>query len=184
MLLALWNGELDIERFFPEEFTLSLRLWRWHVMETDVCSFLAIFGGHCAFNAKDRSRLVQLVPLLTCNHDISRHKLSFAINGVENKVELKLGRASIYMPPWNVETWTICPQQHASLVVSWKHTSTKYSIPVSLSKHDIAIGKKPKAQRGLGKSGSQFILKETGIFLPVGTGQLFVSVFITKVSFT
>ena len=55
---------------------------------------------------------------------------------------------------------------------------------MSLSKRDIAIGKKPKAQRGLGKSGSQFVLKETGIFLPVGAGELFVSVFITKVLFT
>ena len=41
-------------------------------METDACSFLAMFGGHCAFDVKDRSRLVQLVPLLTCNHDISK----------------------------------------------------------------------------------------------------------------
>ena len=73
-------------------------------METDACSFLAIVGGHCGFDAKDRSRQVQLVPLLTCNRDISRHKSSFAINGVENEVELLLARASIYAPPRNVET--------------------------------------------------------------------------------
>ena len=126
---------------------------------------------------------VQVVPLLTCNRDISRHKSSFPINGVENEVELLLARASIYAPPRNVETWTICPQHRASLGVSWKRPSTKCSIPVSLSKHDIAVGKKPKAERGLSKLGSQFVLKETGIFLPVGAGELFVYVFITKVPF-
>ena len=40
-----------------------------HVMETNACSFLAIVGDHCSFNAKDRSRSVQVVPLLTCNRD-------------------------------------------------------------------------------------------------------------------
>ena len=153
-------------------------------MEIDACSFLAIVGGHCGFDTKDRSRSVNLVPLLTCNRDISRHKSFFAITGVENEVELLLARASIYPPPRNVETWTICPQHRASLGVSWSRASTKCSIPVSLSKHDIAISKKPKAERGLSQSGSQFVLKETGIFLPVGAGELFVYVFITKVPFT
>ena len=60
---------------------------------------------------------------------------------------------------------------HASLGVSWKRSSPKCSIPVSLSKHNATFAKKPKAERGLSKYGSQIVLKETGIFLPVGAGQ-------------
>ncbi|KAL9957001.1 hypothetical protein ACROYT_G038578 [Oculina patagonica] len=53
---------------------------------------------------------------------------------------------------------------------SWKRSSTKCAIPVSLSRHNTTTSKKPKAERGLSKLGSQFVMKETGIrFLPVGT---------------
>jgi len=91
--------------------------------------------------------------------------------GIENEAELLLARAPIFAPPRNVENWIICPQNRASLSVCWKRSSTKFSIPVSLSKHNATFAKKPKAERGLSKSGSQIVLKKTGIFLPVGAGQ-------------
>lgn len=146
-------------------------------MESSTCSFLVIVGGQCGFDAKDRARSVEMVPLLSCNRDISRHKLAFSIIGIENEVELLLARASIFLPPRNVETWTICPQHRASLGVNWKRSSAKCSIPVNLSMHDINPAKKPKAERGLSKSGSQTVLKETGIFLPVGSGKSFFTVY-------
>ena len=95
----------------------------------------------------------------------------FSIIGIENEAELLLARASIFALPRNVEKWIICPQHRASLGVSWKRSSPKCSIPVSLSKHNETFAKKPNAERGLSKSGSQVVLKETGIFLPVGAGQ-------------
>ena len=95
----------------------------------------------------------------------------FSIFGIENEAELLLARASIFALPRNVEKWIICPQHRASLGVSWKRSSPKCSIPVSLSKHNETFTKKPNAERGLSKSGSQVVLKETGIFLPVGAGQ-------------
>ncbi|KAL9976749.1 hypothetical protein ACROYT_G014078 [Oculina patagonica] len=45
------------------------------------------------------------------------------------------------------------------------------AIPVSL--YNTTTSKKPKAERGLSKLGSQFVMKETGIFLPVGTEHLY-----------
>lgn len=153
-------------------------------MESSACSFLAIVGGHCGFDAKDRTRSVELVSLLSCNRDISRHKSAFSIIGIESEVELLLARASIFAPPRNVENWTICPQHRASLGVSWKRSSDKCSIPVNLSKHNITSGKKPKAERGLSKSGSHIVLKETGIFIPVGAGEAILSTFFTIVTLT
>ena len=104
----------------------------------------------------------------------SRHfkaQVIFSITGIENEAELLLARASIFAPSRNVETWIICPQHRVSLGFGWKRSSSTCSIPVSRSKHNATFSKKPKAERGLSKSGSQIALKETGVFLPVGTGQ-------------
>ena len=145
-------------------------------MESSVCSFFTTVGGRYGFDSKDRTKSVEIVPLLSCNADISRHKSAFSITG-ENEVELLLARASIFVLPQNVESWTICPQHRASLGVSWKRSSAKCSVLVNLSKHDITSSKKPKAERGLSKSGSQIVLKETGIFLPVGAGEIILFLF-------
>ena len=65
-------------------------------MEKNTCSFLAIVGGHCGSDTKDRTGSVEMVPLLSCNQDISRHMSFFSIIGIENKAELLLERASIF----------------------------------------------------------------------------------------
>ena len=147
------------------------QFFQWETMEGSACSFLAIVGGHCGYDSKDRTKSVQIVPLLTCHRDISGHKSAFSIIGIEGEVELLLARVTIFAPPQNIENWTICPQHRTSLGVSWKRSSTKCAIPVSLSRHSTTTTKKPKAERGLSKLGSQFVMKETGIFLPVGTGE-------------
>ena len=106
-----------------------------------------------------------MVPLLSCNRDISRLKSFFSITGIENEGELLLARASIFAPPRNIETWFICAQHRASLGASWKRSSSKCSISVSLSKENATdVAKKPKAERGLSKSGSQIVIKGTGTF--------------------
>ena len=134
-------------------------------MENNACSFLPIVGGHCGSDTQDRTRLAEMVPLLSCNRDISRHKSFFSITGIENEGELLLARASIFAPPRNIETWFICAQHRASLGASWKRSSSKCSISVSLSKENATdVAKKPKAERGLSKSGSQIVLKGTGTF--------------------
>ena len=35
-------------------------------MEKNTCSFLAIVGGHCGSDTKDRTGSVEMVPLLSC----------------------------------------------------------------------------------------------------------------------
>ena len=111
-----------------------------------------------------------MVPLLSCNRDISRHKSFFSIIGIENEAELLLASVNLCTTPkcrkldYMSSTSCISGRQ-------LEPSSPQCSIPVSLSMHKATFAKKPKAQRGLRKSGSQIVLKETGIFLPVGAGQ-------------
>ena len=120
------------EIYFWHNWTVRLR----SAMENNACSFLPIVGGHCGSDTKDRTRLAEMVPLLSCNRDISRHKSLFSITGIENEGELLLARASIFAQQRNVETWFICPQHRASLGASWKRSSFKCSISGSLSKQN------------------------------------------------
>ena len=83
-----------------------------------MCSFFTVVGGRCGFDSKDRAKSVEMVPLLSCNAGISRHKSAFSITGIENEVELLLAIASFFVLPQNVESWTICPQHRACLGVS------------------------------------------------------------------
>ena len=119
-------------------------IYFWHhwtvrlgsAMENSTCSFLPIVGGHCGSDTKDRTGSTEMVPLLSRNRDISRHKSFFSITGIENEGELLLARGSIFAPPRNIETWFISPQHRASLGASWKRSSSKCSISVSLSKQN------------------------------------------------
>ena len=138
--------------------------FQWETMGDSACSFLAIVGGHCGYDSKDRTKSVEIVPLLTCHRDISGHKSAFSILGIKDEVELLLARATIFVPPRNIENWTICSQHRASISVSWKRSSTKCAIPVSLSRHNTTTSKKRKAERGLSKLGSKFVMKETESF--------------------
>ena len=38
------------------------------------CSFKALVGGVCGYDPKDRKRDSEIVPLLSCDKDIKRHK--------------------------------------------------------------------------------------------------------------
>ena len=52
--------------------------------EETVCSFQEIVGGHCGFQTKDRSKSVEVLPLLQCKRNIGAHKSARALTGVEN----------------------------------------------------------------------------------------------------
>ena len=98
------------------------------------------FSRHCwrsrRYDSKDRTKSVEIVLLLACHRDISGHKSAFSIIGIEDEVELLLVRATIFAPPRNKENWTICPQHRASLGARWKRSSSKCSMPVSLSRQN------------------------------------------------
>ena len=70
-----------------ESFALRHRLKHWK-MERN-CSFQRLVGGQCGQDPRS-TKVQDLVPLLTCNKDISRHKSSLGLmtgSGVDTKVE-------------------------------------------------------------------------------------------------
>jgi len=62
-------------------------------VEELVCSFREILGSQCGFHPKDRSRTVDVIPLLYCTRAIDGHKSALAFTGVENEVDLILSRS-------------------------------------------------------------------------------------------
>ena len=67
----------------------------------------------------------------------------------------------------------ICPAHRGVLGIGWRRSANeRCRIPVILSRHSDDVLKKPRAERGLSKADSQLVLKESGIFLPVGSGEI------------
>ena len=95
---------------------------------------------------------------------------SFAFYDINWEVDLILARAGIFSRPQSVEQLKICPYHRATLGIGWKRPSDRCKVPTVMSHHSEDVGKKPKAERGLGKAGSETIFKECGVILPVGSG--------------
>ena len=151
-----------------ESFALRHRLKNWK-MERN-CSFQRLVGGQCGQDPRS-TKVQDLVPLLTCNKDISRHKSSLGLmtgSGVDTEVELILARSSIFSFPSNISDMDICPAHRSTLGIGWRRGLARCRIPAQLSKH---VRKSRSTDRGINKDISRLILRITGIFLPVGSGK-------------
>ena len=134
------------------------------------CSFKRRIGGACGFDSKDKKQSTVVVPLQSCEKDISSHRSVFQFTGVENEVDLILSRAAVFTVPEDVKSWTIFPLHRSKLGVGWSRRSdARCRMPQALSNHSKFKG--PRAERGISKEDSKFILKKTGIFLQVGSGK-------------
>lgn len=135
------------------------------------CSFKTIVGSSCSFDAKDRKRQTEIVPLLSCTKDISRHLSTLSFSGIENEVDLILSRVGFYKSKDNINTMTICPYHRATLGISWtRGGGARCRVPQAISNHGKTKGTWVKGDRGLGKKESSFILRNTGVFVPPGSG--------------
>ena len=131
-------------------------------MEGEACSFQEIVGGKCGFSSKDKEKSVKLIPLLNCTSNVDRHKSALAFTDVQNEVELILARARLFSLPQNIDQLKIC---------SHHREETRCDVPALLSSHSAKVKNRPRAERGLTKLASQTVLNETGIFVPVGSGE-------------
>ena len=111
-----------------------------------------------------------VVPLSSCQKDILGHTRSVGVSDINSEVELILACASIFSPPRDISSWTICPSHRSSLGIGWRRGAHRCRVPPGLSKH-ASRGKTRKADRGISKSESKAILKQTGVFVPVGSGK-------------
>ena len=133
-----------------------------------ICSFQKLVGGVCTSDKRYERAVV--VPVSSCERDVSEHTRSFGISDVNSEVELILARASVFSLPRDISTWTICPAHRSSLGIGWRRGANRCRVPPELSKH-ASKGKVRKADRGIGKSESKAILRHTGVFVPVGSGK-------------
>ena len=86
------------------------------IMEVS-CSFKSVVGSFCGFDAKDRKRQTQIIPLLSCSKDISRHLSSHSFSEVKDEIDLILSRVAWFdKPTESIESITICPHHRAVLV--------------------------------------------------------------------
>ena len=140
----------------------------------DVCcsfkSFIFVRGS-CSNDRRDRTKNTNIVPLLSCDKDISGHTSFLSITDVNSEVELLLARASIFSPPDDIQRLTICPFHRSSLGMGWNRGSQTCRVPQEISRHGEQGRKLPKADRGLSKAGSQMIMQLSQIFVPVGSGK-------------
>ena len=65
------------------------------------CSFQRLVGGYCSQDKRSRAaeKSSVILPLRSCEKDISAQKLSVGINDVESEVDIILARASIFNVP-------------------------------------------------------------------------------------
>ena len=69
--------------------------------------FKSIVGGQCSFDRKDRKGDTRVIPLLSCQKDISGHLNTYKFSGPENEVDLILCRAGLPNFTNNTETQVI-----------------------------------------------------------------------------
>ncbi len=91
------------------------------------CSFKKRIGGICSSDKRYEREVV--VPLVSCERDISRHISSVGVNDVQSEVELILARASVFSSPSDISTWTICPAHRSSLGIGWRRGANRCRVP-------------------------------------------------------
>ena len=154
------------------------------VNKTDVvnmeacCSLKSLVGSSCGFDAKDRKRQTQIVriPFLSCTKNISKHWSTLSFSGLQNEIDLvQSGAALVDQAEERIKSMTICPRHRATLGISWtRGGGTRCRVPQAISGHGRSRGTWPKGDRGLGKQDSALILRNTGVFIPAGSGNIFI----------
>ena len=75
-------------------------------------SFKFMVGSTCSYDRQDRSKLFEVVPLVSCNKDVQGHKSAWCFVGVKNESD----RAGIfYMSAKDINALTICPFHRSEL---------------------------------------------------------------------
>ena len=116
------------------------------------CSFKSLVGGVCGCDAKDRNRDTKIVPLLSCDKDIDRHKSQNKFTGPEDEVDLILCRAAKFKKSQSLNSMTICPNHRSKLRIGWSRgSSTRCRVPEQISSHGKGKECGRKVKEGWGK---------------------------------
>ena len=94
------------------------------------CSLKFRVRSACSYDRRDRSKLFEVVPLVSCNKDVQGHKR------VENDSVLILARAGIfYMSAKDINALTICPFHRSELGTGWRRSQNTCRIRDEIASH-------------------------------------------------
>ena len=129
------------------------------------CSLKFRVGSACSYDRRDRSKLFEVVPLVSCNKDVQGHKSAWCFAGVKNESELNLARAGIfYMSAKDINALTICPFHRSELGFRWRRSQNTCRILDEIASH--GKGKGVKGDTGVSRAISKVIFQRTGILVP------------------
>ena len=131
------------------------------------CTFSLLVGGECGPDPRSKNQCCQVIPLVSCNKNIIRHKKLLKFSGCDTEIELILARSACFRTPVNIQEMIVCPLHRERLGIGWRRSIRQCSVPEELSGHDGTA--KQKAERGYTLSQSKLILEATGKFVPVGS---------------
>ena len=110
------------------------------------CTFSLLVGGECGPDPRSKNQSCQVIPLVSCNKNITRHKKLLKFSGCDTDFELILERSASFRTPVNIQEMTICPLHFERLGIGWRRSLRQCSVPKELSGHDRTS--KQKAERG------------------------------------
>ena len=135
------------------------------------CSLKSIVGGIWGFDLREPKQSTQIIPLINCTKDISKHMTMYKFLGIENEIELILYRVGLFSETSQSKKMTICPCHCSTHGLGWSTgSSTRCRVPRSISKHRTGKGGWPKGEQGIGKLESAVIFQHTGLLVSVGSG--------------
>lgn len=106
------------------------------------CTFSMLVGGECGPDPRSKNQSCQVVPLVSCNKNITCHKKLLKFSGCDTEIELILARSACFRTPVNIQEMTICPLHRERLGIGWRRSIRQCSVPVELSGHDGRQSKK------------------------------------------
>ena len=133
-------------------------------------SFQSRTGTSCSYDRLDKNKSLEIISLCNCSKDITGHCSHLSFSGITTESELILSRVGVFSEDEtsSQKLDTICSYHRRELgFVCWRN-SIKCNVPQIISKH----GANRKADRSVSKMISERILKTTGEFVPVGSGEL------------
>lgn len=135
------------------------------------CSFSNLTTGSvCGPGSKSRSKSSQVVPLVSCNKNISNHNKMLRFTGCDTEVELILARSCLFEKPENIMEMMICPLHRETLGIGWRRSLRLCSVPEKLGEHKEKSRLLKSAVRGCSLLQSRYIWETTGEYVPVGSG--------------
>ena len=180
------TGIFFLQCFWGAIFLTNLYIFHWNLLlrdrlprtKQDGCLlFIQVTSWWAVFVWSKRQKSVLRDSSAT--KDITRHKSLWQFQDVNNEVDLILAHAALITMPQNVNTLTICPAHPSSLGLGWTRGTERCRVPPEISEHRNFRGKWPKADRGINKNFSHFIMKRTGDVVQVGSGKYFDRMILT-----